>query len=258
LVNAALFVTNYKHYWTGYEGSDYWFVGHFWTLSIEEQFYLLWPAIFCFLGHRRALPAALVIICAIEPLRVISYYFDVHSRGQIDMMLHTSLDCIMIGCVLALIENNPAYRRLFAILSSNGLAILALLYFVAPSFNHLLLGKYSIYYTPTLGRLFGLLWIGVLVIWGVKHEHTLVGRLLNSRPFVYVGTLSYSLYLWQQLFLTPLNTTWAGRFPQNVLCTFVAAQLSYSLVEKPFLRLREKHFKRPVKLPTEQQVRRWV
>ena len=68
--------------------------------------------------------------------------------------------------------------------------------------------------------------------------------LLNTAPMVWVGMLSYSLYLWQQLFS---NTEYAypeGRFPLNIILTVASAVACYYLIEKPMLKLR-KRFKRP-------------
>jgi peptidoglycan/LPS O-acetylase OafA/YrhL len=55
-----------------------------------------------------------------------------------------------------------------------------------------------------------------------------------------LGVYSYSIYIWQQLFLTPanINTTILGVFPINYLATFILAALSYNFVEKQFLKLK--------------------
>jgi peptidoglycan/LPS O-acetylase OafA/YrhL len=56
---------------------------------------------------------------------------------------------------------------------------------------------------------------------------------------VFVGVLSYSLYLWQQPFLNRhLGTSWMAAFPVNIILAGVMALASYYLVEQPFLRLR--------------------
>jgi peptidoglycan/LPS O-acetylase OafA/YrhL len=53
-----------------------------------------------------------------------------------------------------------------------------------------------------------------------------------------VGVGSYSIYLWQQLFLNPRHEGWIHQFPQNLLLTFGAAFLSYWLIEQPMNRLK--------------------
>lgn len=55
-----------------------------------------------------------------------------------------------------------------------------------------------------------------------------------------IGVGSYSLYLWQQVFLNPGKTAFINRFPQNLILACLAAAASYLLIERPFLRLKEK------------------
>jgi peptidoglycan/LPS O-acetylase OafA/YrhL len=65
-------------------------------------------------------------------------------------------------------------------------------------------------------------------------------RILNVGPVVWIGTLSYSLYLWQQPFLNNDSPSLWTTFPINVILAFVAAILSFYLVEQPALRLRDR------------------
>ena len=66
------------------------------------------------------------------------------------------------------------------------------------------------------------------------------GQLLNCKAMVFLGGLSYSLYLWQQPFLNRyVAATWTV-FPTNLLCAVGLACVSYLLVERPFLRLRKR------------------
>jgi peptidoglycan/LPS O-acetylase OafA/YrhL len=56
---------------------------------------------------------------------------------------------------------------------------------------------------------------------------------------VFVGVLSYSLYLWQQLFLNRASTSWIERFPENLVLAFCAALVCHYAIERPFLKLRD-------------------
>jgi peptidoglycan/LPS O-acetylase OafA/YrhL len=67
-----------------------------------------------------------------------------------------------------------------------------------------------------------------------------VGRFLNWKPVAFVGVLSYSLYLWQQLFLNRESTAWVNAFPQNLAFGVAASLASYLLLEKPLLKLRRR------------------
>jgi peptidoglycan/LPS O-acetylase OafA/YrhL len=63
--------------------------------------------------------------------------------------------------------------------------------------------------------------------------------ILNSAPFVWVGSISYSLYLWQQPFLNRWSSAPWAAFPLNLALAVLFAAASYYLVEEPFLKLRE-------------------
>jgi peptidoglycan/LPS O-acetylase OafA/YrhL len=64
------------------------------------------------------------------------------------------------------------------------------------------------------------------------------GRVLNWTALVWIGRLSYSLYLWQQLFLVRGGTALVQSFPLNFILPFGVALLSYVLIEQPLERVR--------------------
>ena len=81
--------------------------------------------------------------------------------------------------------------------------------------------------------------IGAIVWVCVSYLPGAVGRLLNSKPMVYIVVLSYSLYLWQQPFLNPARNHWICEFPANILIVFALALCSYHFTERPFLALKQ-------------------
>ena len=82
--------------------------------------------------------------------------------------------------------------------------------------------------------------VALAIAYLVLHSDGLTGRFLNLRPIVYVGTLSYSIYLWQQIFVNRNSTLIISTFPLDLILLAVFAIGSYYLVERPFLRLRPK------------------
>ncbi len=81
--------------------------------------------------------------------------------------------------------------------------------------------------------------ISYLLLYTVQIPSSLVGRVLNLRIMAHIGQISYSLYLWQQVFLTVLNKSVLGHFPLNLIAALGTAELSWWLVEKPSLALRQ-------------------
>jgi peptidoglycan/LPS O-acetylase OafA/YrhL len=74
----------------------------------------------------------------------------------------------------------------------------------------------------------------------VSERHTLAARALAVRPMVWIGRVSYSLYLWQELFCNRNSTMWWARFPLNVVLAFLFAAMSYYWVERPVLAWRDR------------------
>ena len=86
--------------------------------------------------------------------------------------------------------------------------------------------------------------IALCLDWSVMHSSSNFGRFLNSRPMIFIGAMSYSIYLWQQILLNRNLITTVTAFPLNLGLVIIAALASYFLVEQPSLRFRqywEKH-----------------
>ena len=231
-------------YTSNYYSARSWLVGHTWSLSVEEQFYLLWPALVVMAGRRRALWLAALAVAFAPMIRIASWELMRSSGDGIGHRFETVADAIAVGCVLAgardWLHQLPSYRRLLA----SRLFVLVPCLAVAGSL---------LYDHPVAHFLIGIsvmnLAIAASLDWCVTFGSGRVGRVLNWAPLVFVGTISYSLYLWQQLFLNRMSGAPTAAFPLNLMLACVAALTSYYLVEKPALRLRrrlEASWHRPV------------
>jgi peptidoglycan/LPS O-acetylase OafA/YrhL len=209
-----------------------WYTGHSWSLSIEEQFYLLWPAALVFLGRRRGLCLALALIAASPVVRVISHKFWNH--GNLDaFMLHMRMDGLMMGCTLAIVRGEPWFARAWERIERPIVTFGALVFLfgISPALFHRFAGYYRMPFGYTLDNAA----ICYLLFYSVRNPLSIGGRILNWRPIVHIGALSYSLYLWQQLFLGPgIAHPLIGIF-----CAFACSEVSLHIVERPSLKLRD-------------------
>ncbi|MEO6688519.1 MAG: acyltransferase [Dokdonella sp.] len=229
-------------YLVNYDVSRPWQFGHLWSLSVEEQFYLLWPFVFVFVKERHALLAAAVAFAA-APLVRLAMHLAFPSGPYRDLEIFPAVaDAIAIGCAFALLRpallQNGMYLRITA--TPWRWSLLALIIAV----NHWRSGHTIV---DVLAWPWMLIAMTMLIESSTRCSGTLAWRILNWRPLVFVGTLSYSLYLWQQPFLNRHMDTWATNFPVNILLACGAALLSYYLIERPFLRVR----RQPVESATQ-------
>ena len=214
-----------------------WYVGHLWYLTVEEQFYLVWPATVVVLGLRRSFLAACACLALIPVGGLVMPRLLPSLPPSLGIPDGTA--SILTGCLLALKFEWLQTRRIFA----SRLFALALLVAVAVRFYAWNVGR------PVhgLGYLINIL-IALTVFRCVSVPNDVVGRILNSKALMFVGGLSYSIYIWQQLFLPPAPL--GSPFPWNVLAAVTVALASFYVVERPCLKLKNRFVRAVVERPT--------
>jgi peptidoglycan/LPS O-acetylase OafA/YrhL len=207
-----------------------WELGHMWSLSIEEHFYVLWPPLLALLPRRFATLSSMAVLLFEPALRSTLLLLFPAAASASELWTFTRLDSIAAGCLLALLSRTPAgFRGLDKAAHHWPLALAALiLAMVAGELS----AKLEVGIAPTVIALA----IAVLVWAAVRHEP----RYLETRLAVAVGVGSYSLYLWQELFLNPRRADWWNVFPQNLGLTALCAAVSYRFVERPFIRMKSR------------------
>lgn len=196
-----------------------WALGHLWSLSVEEQFYLLWPFAFAYAFPRRQQIGVAVMMVA-PVARLIFWHFNLR---DIDEYFPAVADSLMAGCLLAFFRDTLSKK--FEVLRHTGV--------------FLLLGALTLSIPFMLPRVRLMILLGglpPLII--ALFIHSAIERkdwFLNNRFMFQMGLLSYSLYLWQQPFLNRTHPAWWTRFPLNLLLTVACAVVSYYVVERPFL-----------------------
>lgn len=231
-------------YTVNYTPHGVWWTGHLWSLSVEEQFYLIWPLMMRFCTLRTNLIAACALIGIAPVLRyTLAVTHDWHN------VLHAFFppagfpvvaDTIACGCLLAMVLPKVNRQKWFVTILKSQIVLL-----LPPAV--VILRFLSIaprWFPPTLYLLVGGTAINVgitLCVARFTHFSTgLAGVLLNWKFITTLGALSYSLYLWQQLFMNPYAHSFAQRAPLNIVLAFGAACLSFYCFERPLIRLRKR------------------
>ncbi len=223
-------------YTVNYHAQRSWYLGHAWSLSVEEQFYLLWPAVLLFAGKRRGLWIAVSVMTLCPLIRLgIWYFFPSLIKYEIGYRFETVADSIAVGCVLAGTQEWLKLQRPYQKILASRLFILVPLVVLCAG----LLPNSS-----RLNLLFGItvqnIGIAACIAWSVTNYSGKIGKVLNSKPVVFLGVMSYSVYLWQQPFLNPGSSSILSRFPLNLMLVGVASLASYYFIERPSLELRQR------------------
>lgn len=230
LIHAVTYTMNYRL-------TDTWSLRHLWSLSVEEQFYLLWPAVLLLVKPRRAVWVIAAVLIAVPVDRVLLFWLVPGYSPYINMTFETVCDALATGCLLALLR--PALGRIRgyrAILTSKAFPTLFAVALLANK-----LGTH-----PRAYYLAGIPAMNMIVAMSIDRDLSFpglpIGRILNSRPMELIGSLSYSIYLWQQPFLIQGRppASLLNVFPGNVVAVMACAALSHWLIERPFLRLKAK------------------
>ena len=229
-------------FWRDYGfGSTYgWYTGHYWLLSVEEKFYLFWPVLLVFVGSRRAFKFGAALALSVGLWRIADGHWRITEHAfhlplySLTFRWDTRLDALLYGCLLAILLDAP-HRRKWAIDHTNQWVQLAC---VASVIGIVAEARIQ----PGIASVLEAMAIPVMIASTVLAPYTVLGRVLESRILVWFGRLSYSIYLWQQLFLDEVDRPlrifqWGPVALISILC---CALISYYGIERPFVRLGHK------------------
>lgn len=198
-------------------------LSHTWTLSIEEQFYALWPALLCLIGiaTRRVVPLLVGVIVAAFALRTLLYLLGV-DHEVIYRFTGTRIDAIAAGCVAAFLMGKRASDWAAALYF---IALLACLAFAVWDHPLMMTAGYTAFAV-----------LCALFIRSVAASANSVSRFLASAPMGYIGSRSYGLYLYHLPIYFAVGQLSEG-YDSPLLTvlkfglTFVVAEISYRTVE---------------------------
>jgi peptidoglycan/LPS O-acetylase OafA/YrhL len=231
---------------------------HTWSLAIEEQFYLVWPTVLIatLLLARRAgrdpLRAALIValtLAAASAIEKIVLWSGPGSMARVYYGTDTRADSLLIGAALGISYVSGGLERLRRFLPA--LAPVALLVIMV-TFGFAHDNSARLYQ----GGLTAFALASAVLIGGLALTPTSpLGRVLAVAPLVWLGRVSYGLYLWhwpvyRYLHEARLGLSWGPTQLVRIAVTIAAATISFYVLERPLLRLRHR-FDPPVDAPRE-------
>ena len=223
-------------------------LGHTWSLSVEEQFYLLWPLLLVLmLGLKLPRRRILLLVCGgillSASLRMGLYRADRAGSGhapdimRLYMGLDTRADSLLMGCLVGLLAAwglLPRSRRFVfwtgvgSLICVGGLAFLA--------WKRCL--DHSQYYHGLFTA--AALMVGIIIVRQLAAPSRLGSVLLDFAPLVWIGRISYGLYLYHMPVVALLRPTGPAMALAAAGLTVASALLSFLVIERPCLRLKDR------------------
>jgi len=221
--------------------------GHLWSLATEEQFYLLWPLLFALGGlndKKRVAVMILVIAIVVAPLSRVTGYTG-HPFFLYPLTRHFSFfsffDSLAFGCLGAIMfRAKPAVKDIIS-REKYWAAFIGLILILIPYI--LMRYRSPRYFMIPFGPSLQALGFSILLLQSICLHDWGFYRYLNYKCVIWLGVISYSIYIWQEIFCSPSELfgvahLWWFSFPCWVLTALCVATLSYYTVERPVLRLR--------------------
>lgn len=228
---SILFVRNHLQ-------GESWFNGHLWSLSVEEQFYLIWPVFVLWTLTHNKVPKFVAFALSATLMRALFFSLDRGDLAQYSLL--GNADGLVFGAWTAwFYAGKSQFPQIILTLCQR------LWWALLPTLILLCWLGSTRFAKPalTLQPLLASLLVAAVILQQVRKNDSLLYRLLNSTWLSAIGVMSYSLYLWQQLVLCPTGawlrapyglTSW----PLNLIVALCLGYLSYRLVERPFAAIR--------------------
>ena len=215
-------------------------LGHTWSLSVEEQFYFIWPLVVKFLNRNQLLIVAGFAFTLSAVFIFVAPQIEMNFKGQMVFIVDKfktarwffpAIAPVMSGSTMALLMHNNL-TQIKKIISNKLSLLLALALILAPFWLPFPLRNYLVLLQSP--------GIAIMLAHVYYNQKGIFAGFLEWPPLSYIGKMSYGIYVWQGLFLRtgPGGELWIQQFPQNLILTFVLAMFSYELMEKPIKKIR--------------------
>ena len=229
---------------------------HLWSLAIEEQFYMIFPLLFLLVNRKKKSKDGtyklnknfLYVVLGLILVSLIAHIllFDINNISRIYFGTDTRAFSLLVGVVGAILypmerlhaKVTPQQNMIYSVVSLVSIATLITVMIYTSEYNTLLYR----------GGFLLVAILGLIVIISSGKQHTLMSRLLSFKPVVFIGKISYSLYLWHfpvLVLTTPVSEIGNPNIIfviLRVILTFILATASYVFVETPIRKLGFKNY----------------
>jgi peptidoglycan/LPS O-acetylase OafA/YrhL len=187
-VSAGAFASAMTYTWNYNSHGGLWILGHTWFLSLEEQFYLLWPACVAYFLPRTNLRIAIALIIVSPIVRVIGSVWFLWYRANATWFIPTAMDIFMFGASIALAIRLNIHKRIFSAVAKPHYMALAWVFILIV--DHLLMNRFRNAYLYSLAYPLDGIAISIILIYSVTKPDSPFGRFLNLRFMRHLGGIA--------------------------------------------------------------------
>ncbi len=219
-------------FFRNYSSEGDWYTGHFWSLSMEEHYYLIWPGLFClFMKMKKPWIPILGILLLVPLWRSIEYRHQILTPylPGVEYKFRSDLffDYMMWGSFTAYLNTLPRFKAFFQKWTRGWMI-----------FPAILVMHYLCFKTVPLHDSMKAIIIQLCILLTVNFPSSAFSKFLEGKWLVLIGLYSYSLYVWQQLFFAPITHRIQGlemlqSLPASLILLMTTAYVSYNFLETP-------------------------
>jgi len=257
LIWAISYTYNFFHASAAFEHS--YLISHFWSLAVEEQFYLLWPWLLLIVSPERLRPALLILILLGPAVRLCEYlvaatwgnafFFD-RPDVVVYVLPFSHFDAFATGAIFAVFVKNVSTRMFVGAIAMFVVVGLVTEWLSNGTVRWRNLG-YGPFMRDSLKFVWGFTFFNLICGMALVklREKTLFPSLMESSVLSYLGTISYGLYVFHfgAIFLVIVLLPDVGVAMKAVLAlglTIVISAISFEFFEKPLIRAKDRLFPR--------------
>jgi len=219
------------------------YLGHLWSIAVEEQFYLFWPWI-AKVKKQKLLRYTVILLILLLVMKYLFFFINYKYSFQTPLITITvtRFYCMIIGCIAAILYYRES--KIIDYLSSIYFSVFSLLILFLASIN-----KFQISSSLIDHEIMSIITVGIILT-QIKRENYIID--LDSKPFNFIGKISYGIYVYHPLIIF-LYIKYFGAFINDIwynyliifilisVTTIILSFYSFNYFEKRFIKMKDKY-----------------